>query len=80
MSARATRCALREVEEETGLRCELGPELATTHYVDAQGRLKRVRRLKLMTPVAGDLAFRHEVDDALALARGGCWSVPHVSS
>jgi 8-oxo-dGTP diphosphatase len=56
-------CALREVEEETGLRCELGPELATTHYVDAQGRPKRVRYW-LMTPVAGDLEFRHEVDDA----------------
>ena len=56
-------CALREVEEETGLRCELGPELATTHYVDAQGRPKRVRYW-LMTRVAGDLEFRHEVDDA----------------
>ncbi len=56
-------CALREVEEETGLRCELGPELATTHYVDAQGRPKQVRYW-LMTPVAGDLEFRYEVDDA----------------
>ena len=56
-------CALREVEEETGLECELGAELATTRYVDAHGRPKRVRYW-LMTPVAGDLEFRHEVDDA----------------
>ena len=32
-------CALREVEEETGLRCRLDGELASTSYVDAQGRL-----------------------------------------
>ncbi len=55
-------CALREVEEETGLHCELGQELAATRYHDARGRVKRVRYW-LMTPVAGDLAFRHEVDD-----------------
>lgn len=35
--------ALREIEEETGLRCELGPELVSTSYVDPQGRPKRVR-------------------------------------
>ncbi len=56
-------CALREVEEETGLECALGAELATTRYVDAHGRPKRVRYW-LMTPVAGDLEFQHEVDDA----------------
>jgi 8-oxo-dGTP pyrophosphatase MutT (NUDIX family) len=36
-------CALREVDEETGLRCELGEELPTTMYVDRKGRPKRVR-------------------------------------
>ena len=36
-------CALREVEEETGFACTLGPELTTTHYVDRRGRPKRVR-------------------------------------
>jgi 8-oxo-dGTP diphosphatase len=36
-------CALREVEEETGLRCELGDEIEATEYVDARGRPKRVR-------------------------------------
>jgi 8-oxo-dGTP pyrophosphatase MutT (NUDIX family) len=56
-------CALREVEEETGLRCELGRELPTTEYRDAHGDPKRVRYW-LMHPVAGELAFLHEVDDA----------------
>lgn len=56
-------CALREVEEETGLRCALDRELPSTSYVDAQGRPKRVRYW-LMRPVAGELSFRHEVDDA----------------
>ena len=55
-------CALREVEEETGLRCELGEELATTRYHDIRGRAKRVRYW-LMTPIEGDLQFRNEVDD-----------------
>jgi 8-oxo-dGTP diphosphatase len=36
-------CALREVEEETGLRCEVGRELPSTSYVDSKGRPKRVR-------------------------------------
>src|SRR5204863_3479004 len=36
-------CALREVEEETGLRCSLGRELASTSYTDSRGRPKRVR-------------------------------------
>jgi 8-oxo-dGTP diphosphatase len=42
--------ALREVEEETGWACTLGPELTTTHYVDRRGRPKRVRWYR-MTPV-----------------------------
>jgi 8-oxo-dGTP pyrophosphatase MutT (NUDIX family) len=36
-------CAVREVEEETGLRCDLGDELAQTAYVDSHGRPKTVR-------------------------------------
>jgi 8-oxo-dGTP pyrophosphatase MutT (NUDIX family) len=35
--------ALREVEEETGLRCILGAELASSRYVDNKGRDKLVR-------------------------------------
>jgi len=36
-------CALREVWEETGLRCALGAELPPTAYDDALGRPKIVR-------------------------------------
>ncbi|MEV0117920.1 NUDIX hydrolase [Streptomyces sp. NPDC050844] len=35
--------ALREVLEETGMTCDLGAELPTAHYIDAQGRPKEVR-------------------------------------
>jgi 8-oxo-dGTP diphosphatase len=35
--------ALREVREETGLLCRLGPELAFAHYDDNKGRPKVVR-------------------------------------
>ena len=56
-------CALREVEEETGLVCSLGEELPATEYTDSRGRAKRVRYWR-MDPVGGELAFRHEVDDA----------------
>jgi 8-oxo-dGTP pyrophosphatase MutT (NUDIX family) len=40
---RAEETALREVEEETGLRCLLGDEVGQTHYTDAKGRSKVVR-------------------------------------
>ena len=36
-------CALREVEEETGLLCELLHELPSTEYLDSKGRPKLVR-------------------------------------
>jgi 8-oxo-dGTP diphosphatase len=56
-------CALREVHEETGLRCELGDELATTEYVDSKGRPKRVRWWT-MTPLADDgFTPNDEVDE-----------------
>jgi 8-oxo-dGTP pyrophosphatase MutT (NUDIX family) len=55
--------AIREVEEETGLRCRLDRELETTRYRDARGRPKTVRYW-LMTPVGGRLAAANEVDDA----------------
>jgi 8-oxo-dGTP diphosphatase len=56
-------CAVREVEEETGLRCELGDELPSTSYVDSLGRAKSVRYWR-MRVVSGELAFVREVDDA----------------
>jgi 8-oxo-dGTP diphosphatase len=54
--------ALREVEEETGLRCELGRELATASYTDAKGRPKTVRYWE-MRPLSGEAGPRNEVDD-----------------
>jgi 8-oxo-dGTP pyrophosphatase MutT (NUDIX family) len=48
--------------EETGLRCELGPELASTSYRDARDRRKHVRYWA-MRPVDGSFEARHEVDE-----------------
>lgn len=60
-------CALREVYEETGLRCALELELATTMYIDAKGRPKRVRWWS-MRPVADDgFTPGYEVDKLLWL-------------
>lgn len=56
--------ALREVAEETGLTCELGPEVATTRYRDSRGRQKVVRYWA-MRPVSGELAADNEVDQAV---------------
>ena len=61
-------CAVREVEEETGLRCELGAELPSTHYTDSRGRPKRVRWW-CMEPVAGAFAPTDEVDEIRWLTR-----------
>jgi 8-oxo-dGTP diphosphatase len=58
-------CAVREVEEETGLRCELVAELESSEYSDAAGRPK-IARYWLMRPVAGALRPAREIDDA-------CW-------
>jgi 8-oxo-dGTP diphosphatase len=55
--------AVREVEEETGLRCRLERELTTTRYHDARGRPKTVRYW-LMAPIGGRLEAANEVDDA----------------
>lgn len=54
--------ALREVEEETGLRCELARELPSTHYIDARGRPKIVRYW-LMEVVGGEFEPNNEVDE-----------------
>ena len=47
--------AVREVEEETGLRCRLGEELPTSSYQDRFGRDKTVRYWA-MTPLDGHQA------------------------
>ncbi|MCU1378091.1 MAG: hypothetical protein JWN29_1074 [Acidimicrobiales bacterium] len=56
------RCALREVEEETGFRCTLGPELTSSAYIDRKGRPKEVRWW-VMTVVDGAFTPAEEVDE-----------------
>ena len=55
-------CARREVAEETGLACELGPELPNQRYLDHRGRDKVVRYWA-MSVAAGDGRLDHEVDE-----------------
>ncbi len=66
-------CAVREVHEETGLRCALRDELPTTHYIDAKGRPKRVRWWRMHA--LGDDGFtpNDEVDELL-------WADPHAAA
>ena len=56
-------CALREVEEETGLRCALEEELPSSRYVDRRGRPKLVRYWRLAV-VGGVLEPASEADAA----------------
>jgi 8-oxo-dGTP diphosphatase len=53
--------ALREVAEETGLRCEAVTELPASRYLDRKGRRKQVRWW-LMRPVDGRFEPNDEVD------------------
>lgn len=54
--------ALREVEEETGLRGRLGPEIVEVRYDDRHGRPKRVRYWA-MTVDDGAFTVNDEVDE-----------------
>ena len=54
-------CALREVEEETGLRCELLEEIGATSYIDGKGRPKVVRYWR-MRALDGEFEPDDEVD------------------
>ena len=54
--------ALREVEEEIGLRCRLGKELSPVTYRDPKGRSKVVRYW-LMEPEEGEFEANPEVDE-----------------
>jgi 8-oxo-dGTP diphosphatase len=73
--------ALREVFEEVGLRCRLGPELPLVHYRDNKGRDKVVRYW-LMEPEDGAAHFtpNHEVDEmrwVAVAAAAALLSYPH---
>ena len=74
---------LREVEEETGLRCELGAELEPARYRDRKGREKLVRYFR-MRPLAGRFEPSDEVDELrwLAPAAGArsCWPTSMTAS
>jgi 8-oxo-dGTP pyrophosphatase MutT (NUDIX family) len=55
-------CALREVEEETSLVCDLGDEVAVTDYV-VRGAPKRVRYFAMTPRTGSEASPRNEVDD-----------------
>src|SRR5215212_1239379 len=56
------QAALREVEEETGLRCRLGRELGETRYRDRKDRPKVVRYW-VMEDAEGEFEPNDEVDE-----------------
>lgn len=53
--------AVREVEEEAGLRCEVGEEVGRTNYVDHHGRDKVVRYFRMTSD--DDPVAQNEVDE-----------------
>jgi 8-oxo-dGTP diphosphatase len=59
------QAALREIEEETGLRCALGPELDPASYTDHKGRSKLVRWYRMTVEDGDRVAFvpNDEVDE-----------------
>jgi 8-oxo-dGTP diphosphatase len=60
--------ALREVDEETGYRCEASVELPQVSYLDRKGRRKLVRYW-LMEPLDGGFEPHGEVDELRWLTR-----------
>jgi 8-oxo-dGTP pyrophosphatase MutT (NUDIX family) len=63
--------ALREVEEETGLRCAPGRELPSTRYRDSRGRRKIVRYWTMVVQ-SGAFEPRDEVDEI-------SWLIPELA-
>ena len=61
--------AVREIEEETGLRCRLEKWLGTTRYVDHKAR-RKVVHYWLMRPLSGFFSPNREVDELR-------WVPPH---
>jgi 8-oxo-(d)GTP phosphatase len=64
--------AIREVEEETGLRCALGRELPATRYRDSRGRRKQVRYWTMVVE-SGDFEPHGEVDEIE-------WLIPELAA
>jgi 8-oxo-dGTP pyrophosphatase MutT (NUDIX family) len=60
--------AVREVEEETGVRARIVGELAPTHYRDRKGRPKTVRWYRMEVEDAGTFEPDAEVDELRWLA------------
>ncbi|MEY2447790.1 MAG: 8-oxo-dGTP diphosphatase [Acidimicrobiaceae bacterium] len=61
------QCAVREVEEETGLRCSLGRELLPTRYVDRKGRPKVVRYWDMKVLGSRSFVANDEIDEVVWL-------------
>ena len=67
-----TQAALREVQEETGFRCEALEELPSVSYRDRKQRAKLVRYW-LMRPIDGEFEPHGEVDELR-------WETPREAS
>ncbi len=57
-------CALREVQEEAGLVCDVGEDLGVVTYVDKRGRPKVVRYWRMTAAPDAEAKASFEVDDA----------------
>ena len=64
----AERAALREVQEETGLSCQLIEELDPVSYTDNRGRPKNVRYWR-MKVLSGEFEVNDEVDELRWLSK-----------
>ena len=62
--------AIREVEEEIGVRCVVGRDLGTISYLDGKGRPKTVRYWEMRLTDGDELRVANEVDDARWVAIG----------
>jgi 8-oxo-dGTP diphosphatase len=72
--------AIREVEEETGLRCALGHELSPVAYRDNKDRAKVVRYWLMEPAEAAEFEPNDEVDEMRwveVAAAGSLLSYPH---
>ena len=72
-------CALREVEEETGLECVPGDEVGCTFYRDGKGR-RKVVRYWAMRPTNGNGDARRGPDDPLEVDEVVWLAVPEAAA